>query len=113
MALYKSEKTYQWTQLASGSALNGALTINLLPYSEVYVYIDWNNGLYAGSVIPKAVIGSSLKNFNIAGYYGSSDTNFLVNVGISNTQAKVNTCYINGTNRTSDIALSLAIYGKK
>ena len=80
-------------------------------YKEIRIVVIISGGIKFVNTFQTDIISENTQNFVLGGYYKSSTANAACIVALSKTSAKISTITQNGTDKSTDAATSISLYG--
>ena len=81
-------------------------------YKEIRIVVIISGGIKFVNTFQTDIISESSQNFVLGGYYKSSTANAACIVALNKTSAKISTITQNGTDKSTDAATSISLYGR-
>lgn len=81
-------------------------------YKEIRILVIISGGIKFVNTFQTDIISESSQNFILGGYYKSSTANAACIAALSKTSAKISTITQNGTDKSTDAAASISLYGR-
>lgn len=106
----KINNSLKWNLINTVTGAN-TISYDASLYKEIRIVVIISGGIKFVNTFQTDIISESSQNFVLGGYYKSSTANAACIVALSKTSAKISTITQNGTDKSTDAATSISLYG--